>query len=36
VDKNGKTYVPLRFMAESLGASVDKEKETGWIFIDRP
>ncbi|MET3939241.1 hypothetical protein ABIC22_002053 [Paenibacillus sp. PvP094] len=36
VGKNGKTYVPLRFMAESLGASVDKEKETGWIFIDRP
>lgn len=36
VGKNGKTYVPLRFMAESLGATVDKEKETGWIFIDRP
>ena len=36
VGKNGKTYVPLRFMTESLGATVDKEKETGWIFIDRP
>lgn len=36
VGKNGKTYVPLRFMAESLGATVDIEKETGWIFIDRP
>ncbi|PQP84259.1 copper amine oxidase [Paenibacillus sp. PCH8] len=36
VGKNGKTYVPLRFMAESLGATVDKEQETGWIFIDRP
>ena len=36
VGKNGKTYVPLRFMAESLGATVDKEQDTGWIFIDRP
>ncbi|OMF02983.1 copper amine oxidase N-terminal domain-containing protein [Paenibacillus sp. FSL H7-0942] len=36
VGKDGKTYVPLRFMAESLGATVDKEQETGWIYIDRP
>ncbi len=36
VGKNGKTYVPLRFMAESLGATVEKEQDTGWIFIDRP
>ncbi|WP_342553415.1 copper amine oxidase N-terminal domain-containing protein [Paenibacillus sp. FSL R7-0652] len=36
VGKNGKTYVPLRFMAESLGAEVEKEPDTGWIFIDRP
>lgn len=36
VGKDGKTYVPLRFVAESLGATVDKEQETGWIYIDRP
>ncbi|ETT35050.1 copper amine oxidase domain-containing protein [Paenibacillus sp. FSL R5-192] len=36
VGKDGKTYVPLRFMAESLGATVDKEQETGWIYIYRP
>ncbi|WP_419890454.1 copper amine oxidase N-terminal domain-containing protein [Paenibacillus xylanexedens] len=36
VGKDGKTYVPLCFMAESLGATVDKEQETGWIYIDRP
>lgn len=36
VGKNGKTYVPLRFMAESLGATIEKEQDTGWIFIDRP
>lgn len=36
VGKDGKTYVPARFMAESLGATVDKEQETGWIYIDRP
>ncbi|MCP1187372.1 copper amine oxidase N-terminal domain-containing protein [Paenibacillus sp. 1781tsa1] len=36
VGKDGKTYVPLRFIAESLGATVDKEQETGWIYIDRP
>lgn len=36
VGKDGKTYVPLRFVAESLGTTVDKEQETGWIYIDRP
>lgn len=36
VGKDGKTYVPLRFVAESLGATVDKEQETGWIYIYRP
>ncbi|WP_272038329.1 copper amine oxidase N-terminal domain-containing protein [Paenibacillus sp. JJ-100] len=36
VGSDGKTYVPLRFIAESLGATVEKEQGTGWIFIDRP
>lgn len=36
VNKSGTTYVPLRFVAEALGATVDKEKETGWIYIVRP
>lgn len=31
----GVTYVPLRFMAEALGATVTVESD-GWIFVERP
>ncbi|MGG6312322.1 copper amine oxidase N-terminal domain-containing protein [Paenibacillus macerans] len=34
VDKNGTTYVPLRFLAESLGATVYADAD-GWITIER-
>ncbi|GGH13553.1 copper amine oxidase N-terminal domain-containing protein [Paenibacillus segetis] len=34
VDKSGTTYVPLRFMAESLGAVVQSDPD-GWITIER-
>ncbi|WMT39870.1 copper amine oxidase N-terminal domain-containing protein [Paenibacillus sp. D2_2] len=34
VDTYGTTYVPLRFIAESLGATVTKDAD-GWIIIDR-
>ncbi|MDU4695810.1 MAG: copper amine oxidase N-terminal domain-containing protein [Paenibacillus sp.] len=34
VHKDGLTYVPLRFLAEALGASVDFDAE-GWITITR-
>lgn len=35
VHKDGTTYVPLRFIAEALGASVHVDEE-GWISIERP
>lgn len=31
---NGRTYVPLRFIAETFGLSVDFDEETGTIDID--
>jgi len=34
VDTYGTTYVPIRFIAESLGATVTKD-EDGWIIIER-
>lgn len=34
VGSDGKTYVPLQFAAESLGATVT-EDETGWFWIER-
>ncbi|MNC63327.1 hypothetical protein D3C75_1134420 [compost metagenome] len=34
VHKDGTTYIPLRFIAESLGASIAMD-EYGWITIDR-
>lgn len=34
VHKDGLTYVPLRFLAEALGASVDFDAD-GWITIVR-
>lgn len=34
VHTDGTTYVPLRFMAESLGATVTKDAD-GWLIIDR-
>ncbi|MGG1611595.1 copper amine oxidase N-terminal domain-containing protein [Paenibacillus phoenicis] len=34
VHKDGLTYVPLRFLAEGLGASVDFDAD-GWITIVR-
>ncbi|MNN54232.1 hypothetical protein D3C81_1690350 [compost metagenome] len=34
VYKDGTTYVPLRFIAESLGADVDFD-DYGWITIER-
>lgn len=32
--QDGTTYVPLRFIAESLGATVDVDEE-GWITVER-
>ncbi|MNJ73342.1 hypothetical protein D3C77_701270 [compost metagenome] len=34
VGKDGSTYVPLRFLAESLGAQVHIDN-SGWITITR-
>jgi len=34
VHSDGTTYVPLRFIAESLGATVTKDAD-GWIIIER-
>lgn len=34
IDKDGTTYIPLRFIAESLGATVEVD-EYGWITIER-
>ncbi|MMZ62061.1 hypothetical protein D1872_242470 [compost metagenome] len=34
VHKDGTTYIPLRFIAESLGATVAVD-EYGWITIER-
>lgn len=33
--EDGTTYVPLRFIAESLGATVNVDEE-GWITVERP
>ncbi|MGE7825459.1 copper amine oxidase N-terminal domain-containing protein [Paenibacillus sp. NPDC093718] len=34
VHSKGSTYVPLRFMAEALGATLHLEDD-GWISIER-
>lgn len=34
VHKDGATYVPLRFLAEALGATVEVDPE-GWITVER-